>query len=134
MFLADIFAACLYHGQFEVVAGLAAWSCFIVVVFFDVDIPLQSLALPPSLLAPLPLVPLLLEVPAPEPLFVAAPFVLPPEPEVEFVDVPELVPVFEPDPLLLPDCCANADDARPMDRNDTARTFINMVLLRAVLC
>lgn len=95
-------------------------------VFFDVDVPLQSLALPPLLLAPLPLVPLLLVVPAPEPLLVPAPFVPLPDPEFEFVVVPELVPVLEPDPLL-PDCCANADDARPMERNDTARTFINMV-------
>jgi hypothetical protein len=66
-------------------------------VFFDVDIPLQSLAFPPSLQAP----PLLLP-PAPEPLFQFVPLS---DPEPKLVAFPEPLPELEPDlPPLLPDC------------------------------
>jgi hypothetical protein len=101
------------YGQFDEAAGLAAWSCFIVVVFFDVDIALQSLAFPASLLAPL-LVPLVVL-----PLLVLEPLVLlvPVSPEPEDVDAPEPLPELDPLPLL-PDCWANADVARPMERTD----------------
>ncbi|MDK4740339.1 hypothetical protein PH547_15765 [Rhizobium sp. CNPSo 3464] len=119
------------YGQFDDVAGFAAWSCFIVVVFFDVDIPLQSLAFPLSLLAPLPaasplLVPLV--VLAPEPLLLFMPLS---DPEPEGVEVPEPAP----DPLpLVPDCWASTDVARPRERADTARIFKNMIFSLDVLC
>ncbi|MBB4569339.1 hypothetical protein [Rhizobium leucaenae] len=117
------------YGQFDEAAGLAAWSCFIVVVFFDVDIALQSLAFPASLLAPL-LVPLVVL-----PLLVLEPLVLlvPVSPEPEDVDAPEPLPELDPLPLL-PDCWANADVARPMERTDTAMIFKNMIFSFDVLC
>ena len=94
------------------------------VVFLVVDIPLQSLALPPSLLVPLPLpLPLLLLVP--EPLFPLEPLLLP-DPD----ELPDVLPELEPEPLPLPlplDCWASAEVARPIDRADTARIFKNMV-------
>ncbi|WFU12049.1 hypothetical protein QA646_19080 (plasmid) [Rhizobium sp. CB3090] len=102
-------------------------------MFFDVDIPLQSLAFPLSLVVVLPAVPPVLLVPlvvlAPEPLLLLVPLS---DPEPELVDVPELVP--EPDPLPeVPDCWANADVARPMERADTARIFKNMIFSLDVL-
>ncbi|MBB5574810.1 hypothetical protein [Rhizobium paranaense] len=123
----ELVTACFDYGQLDEVDGLAASSCFNVVVFFDVDIPLQSFAFP-LLLAPLPIVPLVLlplVVLALEPLVLFVPLS---DPEPEVVDAPEPVP--EPDALpVLPDCWANADVARPTERADTARIFKNMIFL-----
>jgi hypothetical protein len=94
---------------------------------------LQSLALPASLLAPLPFAPPLL-LPPLLPLVPGAP--LPPllvplsDPVPEPLDVPAFepepldVPAFEPEPLPpLPELWAIADVAKPIERADTARSF-----------
>ena len=82
------------YWQVDEAAGLAVWFCLVLVVFFDVDCPLQSLALPPSFDAPLP-------------LFDAPPLSLlfaPPVPLLLFEPLDEFAPPDELDPLLLPDC------------------------------
>lgn len=116
-------------------AGFAVWSCFIAVVFVCVDIPLQSLALPLSLLPPefpllalpLPLDPLLFPLPA-SPLFPL--FEVDPEPEPPFEPVPLDDPEDEPDPLPLdePELCDIAEVARARERAETARIFVSICL------
>lgn len=99
-----ITAAPLYlYGQLDVAAGLAFSSWVAPVVFLDVAMPLQSLALPPSEFAPAPLAEPLVP-PLPLPAFVLLPpeELLPPEPLPELE--PELLEDPEPEPLpLLPE-------------------------------
>jgi hypothetical protein len=120
----------LDYLQLADAAGSAVFSCEVPLVLFPVAMPLQSLALPPSLLAP-PLLPL----PPFEPLPPLLPLPLSPalplfEVDPEPLEVPELDPEFEPEPEplpLLPELCAIAEVARPMESTEAAIIFKNMV-------
>jgi len=121
-------ASFIGYWQLAVAAGLAAWFCFMLVVFFEVDCPLQSLALPPSCDVPL-LPPPLLEAPL-VPLLLAPPLLL-----LVFEPLDELEPEDEPELLSLPLCWPTAAVARPSDSEstETESIFRNMIFSLGVI-